>query len=79
MFTKFYDLHSGGYRKTKYAVIYIELNENEAITYFERFFGIDPLNTTCQCCGDDFDIYETDETPEIEENTLIITLEQINA
>ena len=39
MWTKFFDMASGGSEKTDYAQIYIELPEDEARKYFEDKFG----------------------------------------
>lgn len=59
--TRFYDLSSGGRAKTPYDVIYIQASENGAIDEFERTFFHDPLNITCECCGEDYSIRELDE------------------
>lgn len=69
--TKFFDLASGGSQKTKYSAIFIELPEYEAIEYFENKFGINPNNTTCECCGVDFSIYEVDKPEHSEFNKVI--------
>ena len=47
MWTKFFDMASGGSEKTDYAQIYIELPEDEARKYFEDKFGRDSDNVTC--------------------------------
>ena len=72
MWTKFFDMASGGSEKTDYAQIYIELPEDEARKYFEDKFGRDPDNVTCSCCGSDFSVYEVDEEPIESNGTLII-------
>ena len=69
--TKFSDMYSGGSCKTKYNDIYIELPEYETKQYFENEFGRDPYNVTCNCCGNDFVVYEVDE-PEQGKYNLII-------
>lgn len=75
MFTRFFDMSSGGREKLEWQVIYIELPEKEAIKYFKKKFGRDPNNITCPCCGEDFSIYEE---PEIDGDAeLIITKEDI--
>lgn len=56
VWTRFFDMYSGGIRNTEYETIYIELPEKEAIKYFELEFGIDPLNTNCDCCGSNYSI-----------------------
>jgi len=56
MWTRFYDLHSGGLPKTKWAVIWVELPEDEAVEWFKKRFDRDPNNVTCTCCGGDFSI-----------------------
>lgn len=78
-YTKFYDMHSGGGAKTPYAAIFVELPEDQARKVFEEYFGLDCDNTTCDCCGPDFSIWETDNTSNKfsreGEKTLILTKE----
>lgn len=50
------DMHSGGGRKLQWNYIYIEADEQKAIYIFERMFGLDPYNVTCNCCGEDYSI-----------------------
>lgn len=61
--TRFYDLHSGGYRKFDFDVAYIELPEEEAIEYFTDKFD-HPYAVTCDCCGEDYSVYEGASPPE---------------
>ncbi len=70
--TKFFDMSSGGYEKTEYTTIFIELPEEEAIDYFEKRFNIDPNDITCSCCGNDYSIYEVDFPENIGERDLVI-------
>lgn len=56
--TRFFDMYSGGSRKLEHDCIWIELPKADAIKEFERRFGIDPLNITCDCCGKDYGIFE---------------------
>lgn len=63
MWTKFYDMSSGGREKTPYSEIFIELPIGPARKYFAERFQIDPDNITCECCGPDFDIQEQNEEP----------------
>jgi hypothetical protein len=72
MWTKFFDMSSGGSEKTDWTTIYIELPEDEATEYFENRFGTNPHNVTCSCCGSDFSVYEVDEEPTEGSGTLII-------
>lgn len=58
--TSFFDMCSGGSRKTEYDVILIEAGENLARMYFRELTGRDPDFVTCTCCGSDFSIHETD-------------------
>lgn len=65
MFTLFWDMHSGGSAKVEIngkekCKIYVELPEDEAMSYFEEKFGRDPYNVTCDCCGEDYSINEYD-------------------
>lgn len=63
MWTQFFDMHSGGLQKTKYEHIYINASKTQAIEMFKNYFALDPTASACQCCGEDFSIYE-DETLE---------------
>jgi hypothetical protein len=65
MWTRFMDMHSGGSCKikidgTEKQYIYIELPEDQAISYFERVFDRHPYNITCDCCGEDYSIDEAE-------------------
>jgi hypothetical protein len=60
MWTKFYDLHSGGYRKEKFDTCYIEAPEDQAVEIFYEKFGHYPDYVTCTCCGSDYSFYEID-------------------
>ena len=66
MYTIFSDLYSGGHPKTDHGLIIIKGKRNTAIKKFKKVFKINPLRTSCQCCGSDYSIYEYE------------TLEQIN-
>lgn len=78
MWTKFFDMASGGLKKTDYEQIYIELPEDKARKYFEYKFERDPDNITCNCCGRDFLVYEVDEEPTESNDTLIIRKDEIH-
>lgn len=58
MWTRFWDMRSGGGQKLDWALIYIELPEDEAVKYFAQRFKRDPNNITCTCCGPDYSIDE---------------------
>ena len=58
MWTQFWDMHSGGSQKEKWARIYIEAPEEEAKVIFYNRFGHNPERITCTCCGDDYSIEE---------------------
>lgn len=60
--TKFMDMHSGGSTKENgYNYIYINKPEDAACEFFEKKFGHDPFEVTCDCCGADYSVteYET--------------------
>jgi hypothetical protein len=70
MWTKFFDMSSGGSTKVKLdgrykEHIYIELPEDEAINYFEERFNRHPYNVTCDCCGEDYSISSAETLEEI--------------
>jgi len=57
MWTKFYDMYSGGSQKEDWSEIYIQASsEEEAIKIFERRFDHHPHRVTCDCCGEDYSI-----------------------
>jgi hypothetical protein len=58
---KFQDLLSGGILKVKGKdIIYMETAPGTSRDAFKEYFGFDPLNTYCDCCGKDFCISEFD-------------------
>lgn len=60
MFTRFMDMHSGGRTKLPpYEYIYIEAPEKEARIIFQNRFDRDPDHVTCQCCGNDYSVSES--------------------
>lgn len=58
MWTYFYDLHSGGFQKLAYQLIVIEASKPRAMRLFRRWFGRNPENVTCSCCGEDYSVDE---------------------
>lgn len=56
MWTKFWDMNSGGGRKEKWDKIYIEAPMNEAKIIFYNRFDHSPDRVTCTCCGEDYSI-----------------------
>lgn len=81
MWTRFYDMHSGGGAKEKWGIIYIEAPEQEAKVVFYNRFGHNPDRVTCTCCGNDYSIseYSSLEEAQISERdilTLTLTIPQ---
>lgn len=66
MWTSFMDMHSGGSQKEKWARIYIEAPEQEAMVIFYNRFGRSADHVTCKCCGSD---YSTSEYKTLEDAT----------
>jgi hypothetical protein len=58
MWTKFWDMHSGGIQKLKWDKIYIEAPEKEACVIFQNRFDRNPFRVTCTCCGEDYSVQE---------------------
>lgn len=59
MWTKFWDMGSGGTTKQKpYEKIYIEAPEDEAMRIFYSRFGHWPLWVGCNCCGENYSVSE---------------------
>ena len=68
MWTLFLDGRSGGGVKIKkYECVCIELPISLAMVVFYRRFKRDPYHITCECCGQDFDIYEYKTKKEMKE------------
>lgn len=58
MWTTFWDLRSGGSKKTIYDYIYIEAEKHAAVNAFTNIFGVNPYSVSCSCCGQDFSVGE---------------------
>lgn len=58
--TEFWDMHSGGKTKLDWEKIYIQLPQQEAISAFEKLFDRRPENITCNCCGKDYAIGQSE-------------------
>jgi len=54
MWTKFFDMSSGGSEKTQWSIIVFEAKKKDAIKYANWKWDIHPDNVTCTCCGTDF-------------------------
>jgi len=77
IYTRFSDRYSGGKRKLDYEYYYIEATEEEAIKLFEEMFGRYPFNVTCNCCGSDYSVTESN-SPDFKEGSVIISRNDIN-
>jgi hypothetical protein len=62
--TVFEDMYSGGRAKLEAEYIYVEASKEEAKKVFRSHTGLNPDNTTCECCGRDYVIYEYDSLEE---------------
>jgi hypothetical protein len=67
MWTKFWDMHSGGGQKGDYPQYFIEAPEGEAMSVFYSRFGRNPYNITCTCCGEDYSVHEGESLEKITE------------
>lgn len=80
MWTRFYDMHSGGDTKEDYQIILIEAKEELAKLIFYNRFGHNPDRVSCTCCGSDYWADEV-ETPDLDEigrqKCLVIPKEEI--
>jgi hypothetical protein len=56
--TVFKDAHSGGSKKLRFEIIYIEAPPDTALRIFRHVFKLDPHNVTCDCCGSDYSIFD---------------------
>ena len=75
MWTKFYDMSSGGDEKLGATTIWIEADKGAAVELFEGIFNIDPYNVTCDCCGCDYIVYEANFMPD--DGDLVVTQNDI--
>jgi len=75
--TRFFDMSSGGFEKTNYAIIWIEAPEEQATRVFENVFDIHPFNITCACCGSDFSVDVYYDTEAMREGDAIISKEDV--
>ena len=55
-------MHTGGWKKTEWNLIYIEAPEDIATRVFEEKFNKNPCAVSCSCCGSDYSICEVDGT-----------------
>lgn len=56
MWTKFWDMSSGGSEKLDWKFIFIEAEHEEAQIIFQNKFGRNPNRVTCTCCGPDYSV-----------------------
>mgnify|MGYP003526339195 CR=1 FL=1 len=61
-YTIFYDMSSGGSEKESFSKLAVKLPEKEAREWFEKTYNRDPDNVTCECCGEDYAVYEKTHT-----------------
>ena len=77
MFTRFFDMSSGGTEKEDFCTLYVELPEDEAVEWFEEKYGHSPYNVTCECCGQDYSFHEVGDNPDMKDADLIIRKEEL--
>lgn len=65
MWTRFMDMHSGGYQKLDQQYIYIEASRDEAELVFQNRFSRNPHRVTCTCCGSDYGISESEDLAQL--------------
>lgn len=58
VWTRFFDMHSGGFGKEPWSVILIEAPMGMAEKVFASIFGHSPGHVTCNCCGSDYSKWE---------------------
>lgn len=66
--TLFWDMSSGGGQKVAYKMIAINSPLVQALEEFQRIFDRDPLNITCDTCGEDYAIYRYNTEDEVREH-----------
>jgi len=70
-YTVFMDMFSGGSQKEDWEYICVTLPEKDAIEWFEEYFGHDPLEVTCECCGQDYSVDEIKDLKELGDNPYV--------
>jgi len=58
-YTRFMDIHSGGFPKTQWDKIIIQAPKEEAIHIFYNRFNQHPHDVACTCCGENFSVSES--------------------
>ena len=65
MWTRFWDMHTGGKEKMKFTTVFVEAPKDEAIQIFKDRFLIDPTKySCCNYCGMDYAIDTYDDLSE---------------
>lgn len=59
-YTTFFDMHSGGGRKSEHEVYILAGDEKTATKTFKKLTGRKPNNVSCRCCGEDYSVTEHD-------------------
>jgi len=77
MYTRFFDLCSGGSQKEDFSTLYVELDEDRAVEWFYEKYGHSPHNVTCTCCGSDYSVYEVGDNPDMSDADLIIRSNEV--
>ena len=70
--TQFLDTHSGGHSKEDCDEIWIEATLADAVEIFEQWFGHNPYDESCECCGPNYFITEYSELVPEEPNSCLI-------
>jgi len=57
-YTIFYDMSSGGTEKEPFSILAVRMPISQAVWWFEQTYGHNPFYITCECCGEDYSVYE---------------------
>lgn len=69
-YTHFFDMNSGGSSKEDWESIVVNLPREQAIDWFEDYFGHHPYDVACECCGENYSIEEVDSPKSFDEMSL---------
>jgi hypothetical protein len=72
VWTRFSDMHTGGFEKEPWDTIYIQASKKLAAHVFHSVFGHKPHAISCKCCGINYSIIETDGFSEWDEGTNVL-------
>lgn len=75
--TRITDMHSGGRQKLHFGTCVIEAGEKAAVSAFREKYHRDPEHISCECCGEDYSVWEMSNEERVNFDMKAINLEII--